>query len=153
MPRISNIEILKKAEQPTLYIRTKTKVENLPSLIGESFGKMAAYLDETGELLSDVPYVAYHNMDMQNLDVEIGMPVAEPLQGKEDIRSGFIPAGKVIFCMYRGAYGEMGEVYGEMAEWIGDNNYVPVGTTYEYYYNGQEYPESELLTMIVMSVK
>jgi effector-binding domain-containing protein len=153
MPRISNIEILKKAEQPTISIRTKTKAENLPVLIGESFGKMAAYLNEIGELLSDIPYVAYHNMDMQNLDVEIGLPVAEPLPGKEDIRAGFIPAGKVVFCMYRGAYGEMGEVYGEMAEWIGDNNYVPVGTAYEHYYNGQEYPESELLTMIVMPVK
>ncbi len=153
MPRISNIEILKKIPQPTIYIRTKTKVENLPALIGESFEKMAAYLKEIGEFLSDVPYVAYHNMDMQNLDVEIGLPVTEPVPGKEDIQAGFIPAGKVVFCMYRGAYGEMEGVYGEMAKWIEDNNYVPVGTAYEHYYNGQEYPESELLTMIVMPLK
>lgn len=150
MPRISNIEILQKAEQPTISIRTNTKVENLPMLIGESYGKMAVYLKEIGEFLSDVPYVAYHNMDMQNLDVEIGFPVSKPLPGKDSILSGFIPAGKVIFCMYRGAYSEMEAVYGEMSKWIEENNYKPVGTAYEHYYNGPEFPESEMLTMIVM---
>jgi len=150
MPRITNIEILQKAEQPTISIRTNTNVENLPMHIGESYGKMAVYLKEIGEFLSDVPYVGYHNMDMQNLDVEIGFPVSKPLPGKGDIKPGFIPAGKVIFCMYRGAYGEMGPVYGEMSKWIEDNNYKPVGTAYEHYYNGPEFPESEMLTMIVM---
>lgn len=76
MPRISNIEMLQKMVQPTLFIRTIAKVQDLPVLIGQSYGKMAAYLQEVGELLADVPYVAYHNMDMQNLDVEIGFPVA-----------------------------------------------------------------------------
>jgi len=40
MPRISNIEILQRREQATLSIRTTTKVEDLPVLIGESYGKM-----------------------------------------------------------------------------------------------------------------
>jgi effector-binding domain-containing protein len=150
MPRISNIEILQKTEQPTLSIRTNTKVENLPLLIGESYGKMAMYLKEMGEFLSNVPYVAYHNMDMQNLDVEIGFPVSKPLPGKDNIQPGFIPAGRVIFCMYLGAYSEMKPVYGEMAKWIEDNNYKPAGTAYEHYYNGPEFSESERLTMIMM---
>lgn len=48
MPRISNIEILQKMEQPTIFIRTNAKVQELPVLIGQSFGKMAAYLQEVG---------------------------------------------------------------------------------------------------------
>jgi len=152
MPRVSNIDVFRKREQPTLSIRTRTKVEDLPVLIGESYCKMAAYLKELGELLSDVPYVAYHNTDMQNLDVEIGFPVPTALPAKEDIQSGSIPESKVAFCMYRGAYREMVSTYGEMATWIEENGLKPVGTAYEHYYNGPEYPESELLTMIVMPV-
>ena len=83
MPRISNIEILQKMEQPTVLIRTIGKVQELPVLIGQSYGKMAASLQELGELLADEPSVAYHNMDMQNLDVEFGFPVARPLPGKK----------------------------------------------------------------------
>ena len=150
MPRISHFEILKKREQPTLFIRTKTKIEDLPMLIGESYAEMAAYLKELGEYLSDVPYVAYYNMDMQNLDVEVGFPVCKTLPGKGKIQAGFIPAGMAAFCMYRGAYHEMEAVYGEMSKWIEENKYEPVGTAYEYYYNGPGFPECELLTMIVM---
>lgn len=152
MPRVSNIELLRKREQPTLSIRTRAKVEDLPMLIGEGYCRMAEYLKELGELLSDVPYVAYHNMDMQNLDVKIGFPVSKVLPGKGEIQSGSIPESNVVFCMYRGAYREMASTYGEMAGWIEKNGLTPTGTAYEYYYNGPEYPESELLTMIVMPV-
>ncbi|KAF5088453.1 GyrI-like small molecule binding domain protein [anaerobic digester metagenome] len=152
MPRISNIELLQKREQPTLSIRTRAKVEDLPMLIGGGYGRMAAYMKELGELLSDVPYVAYHNMDMQNLDVEMGFPVSKVLPEKGDMQPGSIPGGRVVFCMYRGAYRDMAPTYEEMAGWIEKNGLKPVGTAYEHYYNGPEYPESELLTMIVMPV-
>lgn len=49
MPRVSNIELLQKSEQPTLSIRTRAKVEDLPTLIGEGYGRMADYLKELGE--------------------------------------------------------------------------------------------------------
>jgi effector-binding domain-containing protein len=150
VPRISNIEILEKPQQPTLHIRTITRVEDLPRLIGESYGKMADYLKELGGFLSDVPYVAYFNMDMQHLDVEIGFPVSKSLPGKEDIQAGFIPAGKIVFCMYRGAYSKMEPVYTEMLKWIQDNNYKAIGTAYEHYYNGPGFPEDEMLTKIAM---
>jgi len=90
---------------------------------------------------------------MQNLDVEMGFPVAKPLPGRGDIRQGSIPAGKSIFCMYRGAYAGMAPVYEEMAKWIADNGFEPVGTSYEYYYNDPSFPEDELLTKIVMPLK
>jgi len=153
MPKMSRIQTLKQREQPTLTIRMTTKVEELPRVIGESFGKIAGYLDEIGELMSDIPFVAYHNMDMQNLDVEIGFPVAQPLPGKGEVKSGFIPEGKIIFCMYRGPYAEMEPVYMEMAQWFEKNECQPSGIAYEYYYNDPEFPESEWLTKIVMPIK
>lgn len=153
MPKVSNIEILKQNEQPTLTIRTNTKVENLPMVIGQSYGKIGTYLNELGELITDVPFVAYHNLDMQNLDVEIGFPVSKTLPSMEDMKSNCIPEGKIIFCMYRGPYSEMEPVYNEMTKWIEDNGYQAVGTAYEYYFNGPGFPESELLTKIVMPIK
>jgi effector-binding domain-containing protein len=153
MPRVSKIEMLRKREQPTLSIRTRANVEDLPMLIGEGYCRIAGHLKELGEMLSDVPYVAYHNMDMQDLDVEIGFPVLRALPGKGDIQSGAIGEGNVVFCMYRGPYRDMASTYGEMAGWIEKNAFTPTGTVYECYYNGPECPESELLTMIVMPVR
>lgn len=64
-----------------------------------------------------------------------------------------IPEGYSVFCMYRGPYQEMEPVYNEMAKWIEEHGYQATGTAYEYYYNGPECPESELLTKIVMPVQ
>ncbi|MGN1400309.1 MAG: GyrI-like domain-containing protein [Bacillus sp. (in: firmicutes)] len=153
MPRISRIEVLQQNEQPILSIRTVTSVDQLPRLIGESYGKLGAYLNELGECLSEVPFVAYYNMDMQHLDVEIGFPVSKTLPDYDDIKSGAIPAGKSVFCMYQGPYNEVESVYTEMAEHIQAKGYEPVGTAYEFYYNDAEFPESELLTKIVMPIK
>ncbi|MEA5060560.1 MAG: GyrI-like domain-containing protein [Candidatus Pelethousia sp.] len=153
MPRASDIAVLKLPAQSTLCVRKATRVEALPMLIGQSYGKIAAYLQASGEAMADVPFVAYHNMDMRNLDVEIGFPVSIPLAGREDIIPGTIPAGKAVFCIYRGAYSEMLPVYTEMAQWIEDNGYAPTGISYEYYYNGPDWPQQELLTKIVIPVE
>lgn len=154
MPRITDIAILSRPETPTLSIRTKTSVNQLPMLIGQSYGKLGAYLAQQGEFLADIPFVCYHNMDMQNLDVEMGLPLPKALPGNGDIQLVTIPARKSVSCTYIGPYGEeMVPVYDEMGKWIADNGYEAVGTAYEYYYNGPEYPESQLLTRIEMPLK
>ena len=106
-----------------------------------------------GRKLSDMPFVAYHNMDMQDLDIEMGFPVANRLSGKGDIKLINIPGGKHAFCMYLGAYSGLEPVYREMAEWIQKNGYEATGDAYEHYYNGPGRPENELLTKIVMPLK
>ncbi len=153
MPRVTDIALLKLPEQPTLCVRKTTRVEDLPMLIGQSYAKIATYLQEAGETMADVPFVAYHNMDMQNLEVEIGFPVAASLPGKADILPGSIPAGKAVFCLYRGPYGDMVPIYEEMARWIDAAGYCPAGPSYEFYYNGPGFPPEELLTKIVMLIR
>ena len=152
MPRITNIELMMQKEQHTITVRTRTAVQNLPQFIGESYGRLGAYLMEKGGYLSEVPFVAYHNMDMQDLDVEAGFPVASAMEGRDDIKPGVIPGGLIVFCIYRGAYDGIGPVYAEMAEWISKNGLIPSGSAYECYYNGPEFPPEELLTKIVMPV-
>jgi len=156
MPRISDIEILQQIEHPVLFIRSKIRVEDIPKVIGESFAKLGAYLHELDELLTDVPYVSfpgYENIDENNMEIVIGFPVGRQLAAKDDIQSDVIPARKIIFCMYKGDYGKMTEVYNDMGEWIKSNGYESSGTCYEYYYNGPDYPAEEMLTKVVISLK
>ena len=155
MPRVSTIEILKRPKQPILSIRTKAKVENLPGLIEESYGKIESYFDEIGEFTSDIPFVAYHNMvDMENLDVEMGFPVYKSLSGKGDIKSSYIPEMKAIYSMHRGPYPETETTYKEMMKWAEDNNLKQTGTFYEYYFNSPvDQDENDLLTMILIKVE
>jgi effector-binding domain-containing protein len=150
MPKVSNFEILYKREQPTLFIRARAPIDDLPMLIGESYGQLTAYFKEMDEYLADVPYVAYYNLDTEDLDVEMGFPTRKSLGGKGDIQTGIIPAGPALCCMYRGPYDEIGELYIEMSAWVKENNLKHTEIAYEYFFNGPGLPESEFLTMLVM---
>ena len=152
MPKVSNIELIKIGKQPVLSVRTITNAANLPSVIGENFRKIADYLEETNELMSDVPFVAYHSLDPEDMDIEIGFPVPIPLSGKGDIKASFFQEGLAVFSMFRGSYGDMEPLYSEMTEWIEKNGYRFSGAYYEFYYNGIEFPESELLTKVLIPV-
>jgi len=141
-------------EQPVLSIRTRTSVANLPQEIGRVYGAIAAYLEELGEAPADAPYTAYFNLDMDDLDVEMGFPVSKPLAGKGEIQAGVIPAGKQASYMYKGSYAQMGPAYEALTAWIKEQGLEPSGISYEYYYNAPgEVPDDELLTKIVFPIK
>ena len=143
-------ELTEQPIQPILSIRTRTTVANLPNELGRAFHAIINYLAEIGETTNGPAIAGYHNMDMENLDVEIGFPVTKPLPGKGEIQASSIPAGWQVSCMHKGSYSRMQSVYGAMAKWMQDNGHAPAGVAYELYYNSPvEVPESELLTKIV----
>lgn len=148
------IELTDQPSQHVLSIRTRTSVENLPEEIGKAYNSIMQYLKEIGSEPSDVPFVAYYNLDMENLDVEMGFPVSKPMAGKGNIESSEIPAGKQISCMFKGPYKDMEAPYNEMMQWIKENEYTAKGVAYEFYYNSpMDVPENELLTKIVFPLK
>ncbi len=149
-----DLKVEEQTAQAAMSVRLRTSVENLPRIIGESYGKIAAYLAEMGVQPQFAPYTAYYNMDMQDLDVEMGFPVDKALPDQGDIKVVQIPAGKVVSCMYKGPYSQMEEPYNEIMKWIENNGYILAGVYFEYYFNSpEEVPESELLTKIVLPLK
>ena len=69
-------------------------------------------------------------MDMQDLDVEIGFPVASPMPGKADIKSCSIPAWMFVFAMYQGSYDQMKDAYDDMGKFIEEKKLEPSGIAY-----------------------
>ena len=140
--------------QPVLAVRTRTAVEGLPQEMGRVFGMIAGYLGEMGEYPAGAPYAAYYNMDMQDLDVEIGFPVARALPGKGDITPGQIPGGKAATCMHIGPYGDVDAAYDALKAYMEAEGYEPGGPPYEMYLNDPgEVPEAELQTLVLFPLR
>lgn len=137
-------------EQCTAYIRARTPVSALPELMGQSYGKIGAIVAEKGLQISGAPYALYFNMDMQDLDVEVGFPVSTEFEDGLEVRSGKIPAGKYATCIHKGSYSTVESAYQTLTEWISEQAGRPTGKAYEFYLNDpNEVPESELLTKIM----
>jgi effector-binding domain-containing protein len=147
-------EIKEQSTQPALSIRTRTSVEHLPQVFGDAFGAIAQYLGELGEQPAGPPFAAYYNMDMQDLDVEIGVLVTKSLPGKDDIKAGEIPGGQVATCLHTGPYSEIEPAYNALSQWMKENGYEATGVAYEMYLNDPaETPPQELKTQILFPLQ
>ncbi len=147
-------EIKEQPAQTTLSIRTRTAVQRLPEILGQGYGAIVQYLGELGEQPAGPPFATYYNMDMEDLDVELGFPVARELSGQAEMKAGEIPGGQVVTCLYTGPYGDMAPAYEAISDWLKDKPYQATGVIYEFYLNSPaEVPESELQTQIVFPLK
>lgn len=140
--------------RPALVLQRRASVNDLPQILEQAFGLLGQYLAELGENPVDAPCIGYFNMDMQNLDLEIGFPVARPLPGKGEIQPGALPAGESVTCIFTGPYNEVSVAYEALTGWMKMNGRVPTGVAYEHYLNDpRTTPPVQLQTRIEFPLK
>lgn len=148
------LQIVETEEQPVLSVKTTTSVNNMPNVVGRIYSQIVNYIIEKGEEPIGPAFIAYYNMDMENLIVEIGFPITRKIEGKDDIVLRYIPAGRKATGFHKGSYSEIGPLYEQLTRLIVEKGYEPTGVVYEYYYNSpNEIPESELLTKVEFLLK
>ncbi len=136
--------------QPTLAIRARTSIQELPALFGKAYSAIAAYLAQLGQYPAGAPYAAYYNMDMQDLDVELGFPVAKELTGKDEIKASRIPGGRFSVALHTGPYDRVHSAYEALTKWTAEKGYEPAGVAYEVYLNDPAQTKAEDLQTRVM---
>ena len=147
-------ELSERPAQAALTIRTRTAVQDLPQLIGKAYSAIIQHLTQLGQYPAGAPFAAYYNMDMQNLDIELGFPLAEPLPPGGDIMPVIYPAGDYASLLYVGPYDQCGPAYEELTHFIQEQGREPTGVAFEYYLNDpSEPPFEEPQTLIVFPLK
>lgn len=143
-----------RAAQPVLSVRLRMPVTGLPQALGQWYGAIAHYLGELGEQPAGAPFAAYYNMDMEDLDVEIGMPVPRMLPGKAQIAPGQIPGGPVGIALHVGPYGAIAPAYDALTDYVQEHGYQPTGVAYEFYTNDPgTTPQEELETLLLFPLE
>jgi len=147
-------ETLIRPAQPVMSVRTRAAVDDLPEVLGRVYARLMKYLSSQGAAPSGAPFVGYYNMDMQDLDLEIGFPVTKSLTGDETIQAGEIPAGEYAACLYTGPYQKMKEPYSALQEYIASLGRMPTGVAYEVYLNApNQVPPEQLKTQILFPLQ
>jgi effector-binding domain-containing protein len=112
------------------------------------------YVEEQGGEHAGAAFAIYYNMDMQDLDIEAGFPVAKPMPAKGEIQAGEIPGGTYAVCHYTGPYKEVGPAYEVLTKFAQGEGYAPAGEiAYEWYFDGPDVPEKDLRTDVAFLVK
>lgn len=131
----SQCEIVDHPDRPVLSVKTHVEVQDLPSVLSDVYGRIMQYLADLKMQPTGHPFVLYNNMDMSNLDIEVGFETPAGLVGKGDLQPGIIPAAKVVSLIYTGPYEGCGPAYEAMAQYLKDNNKMGTGVAIEFYLN------------------
>lgn len=140
--------------RPAIVVRRRAPVQQLPQVLGQAWAAIMEYAGRKGVSPTGPPFVAYHNMDMADLDLEIGFPFPEDLSGEGEVQSVHLPGGRAAECLYVGSYDQIGEAYDSLQAWLDAHGHTPTGISYEFYLNDPRTtrPE-ELQTQVVFPLR
>ena len=153
MAIISKIILLEQPEQHVLSIRATILFNDFPDTAKRAYDKIMEYAARNNMLLSGGPYVCYHNTDLENLDVEMGFPVARSVSGTDNIIGHTIPVQKGVSGIFLGPYTDTDPLMMEIIKWIAEHGYEQQGQIFNYYLNDDDRPAAELLTQIIIPIQ
>lgn len=119
---VTEPKIEKRAAQPSVGIRLKAKPEELGNVIPQTHDELAQWMAKHNIQPSGAPFVRYHVINMaEQLDIEMGFPVASEVTGDERVTASTIPAGEYAFVLYTGDYDGLMEANRVLVDWAKDN--------------------------------
>jgi effector-binding domain-containing protein len=111
-------QLAHRAEQPYLGIRTTVGMAELatevPPLVGELFG----WLGQRGITPAGAPFWRYAEFQPGDLvELDVGVPVADPAPGDERVHPGVLPAGRYATSIHVGHPTELGAATAALLDW------------------------------------
>jgi effector-binding domain-containing protein len=117
-------------------IRVQTPFKGMFTVIDKHLLKeLRAWMQQEGIEPAGTPFFRFYVINMEGeMDVEVGIPVAAPLQGNERVHPGVLPAGRYASLVYVGS-GYSGTV--ALINWANENRHAfdrwetPQGTAFQ----------------------
>lgn len=115
---ITEPKIIDRSEQPSVGIRVRVPMSELPVVIPQLFDEVYNWLEAKSIPSSGAPFVRYHVINMEDkLDIEMAWPVAKAVAGDERVRADVLPAGKYGIVTYTGDYSGLMEANRVLVDW------------------------------------
>jgi effector-binding domain-containing protein len=119
-------EIRDHTPTPAAAVRLQARTNELANLFDEHLPNIAHRLADMGVQPAGPPYARYHEYGPENVDVEIGIPVASPVPNVPlladahpgEIGSSELPGGPVAITVHRGSYDGLAATYDQLHDWI-----------------------------------
>ncbi len=145
----AEVEFSERLPQTAMAVRVRSAVQDLGAAFGTGYAAIGVYLDQEGVTPTGAPFGIYHNMDMEDLDVEMGIPVPEPLAGDGNVYAMEIPGGMWATKLHVGPYDQVGPVYEDLMAALTEKGYAPAGMSCEFYLNDPEtVPPDQVQTLV-----
>jgi len=118
------------AEQPYVYIRLATRQSEIGDKIGACLGRM---MPVVGDRMAGAPFARWYEWTGDSGEMEVGVPVREPIEGEGDIQACTLPAGRAAVVTHTGSYDGLAATWGRLREWMAEQGLEGRAAPWEQY--------------------
>lgn len=129
-------------ETTTAVVRDVVPMTGLAAFFDRSFSAIPAALAAQGVEPTGPAFARYRSIADGQADLEVGFPVATPIEPANGVEVGSIPGGRVARLVHHGAYDQLGDSWERLRAWMADNGHVP-GSWFVEIYTTQPSPEMD----------
>jgi effector-binding domain-containing protein len=120
--------------QHVATIRERVAMTAIAKAMGEGFGEVARAAEAAGAEIDGLPFAIYHEMDAEEVDVELGFPV-EGQVNVGRVHSATLPGGRAACTVHMGPYEQVGAAYEAVNRWVQEHGGRVSGVPREVYLN------------------
>ena len=114
-------EIMTRAAQPYVAIRTQVTMQDLGTVVPPLNQEVFAWLGARGAATAGPPFWKYNVSDMmRELEIEAGVPVAAAVAGDDRVMAGVLPAGRYATLTHVGHPSELMAATKALLDWAAE---------------------------------
>ena len=155
---MSDVTIVEVPEQLVLGMRRRGKYEQIAVMLPE----IVQYIMQNGGQIVGLPVFVCHETGAEEVkkadsegsaDVEVAWPIADAMEGTDEMTCYRLPGGTMAKIIHRGPYHECEPTYERLFAWLERNGKTIMGPMREVYPNDpREIPPEEILMEIYAPV-
>ncbi len=127
-------QIVDREPQAVASIRTKCTMSEMGPTIAALYPEVMAHLNATGVGITGTPFLRYHVVNGDELDVEAGMPVAKRIVEEGRVKNSELPGGKVVVAWHVGPYEKLPAAHEALKAWVTAHRLTSRGGPWEVYW-------------------
>ena len=143
--------------QSAASVRGHAAWADLGSFVSSAMMDVLAVAGSQGVRFAGPAYAMYHSADSTEaeVDLEVGLPVAEAIEPAGRVVASLIPGGLVATTVHCGRYEDVAPAYRALGEWVQDHGHETAGPPREIYLVGPEQVQEQgaLRTEIVWPIR
>ena len=156
-PMTYEIHLRETKPQPAASVRGRSAWADLGPFIQGALMEVFKVAGGQGARFAGPAYGIYHSAHASEaeVDLEIGMPVDEPIEPDGRVIAATIPGGLVAATVHAGRYEDVGPAYQALGEWVQEHGHETAGPPREAYIVGPDQVQEPgaLRTEIVWPVR
>ncbi len=129
------VKVRETVTQPIVSVRGRTPMAEAQGFFQRAFGEIFGLMGELGIRPAGMPVTIYHDQEfrIEDVDMEIVVPISEPAEDRGRVKAGTLPGGPVAFTLHQGRFDGIGAAYTAVAEWIQTHGHEMAGPPRECY--------------------